>query len=450
MATIPTINLGGSNLPPEILEQQQALNRQQQMAQLLMQQGQKTPQGQMIGNRYIPPSFTQNLAKLANTYVGAELAKKGDKQALKLAEQLRQQYGDELQQYRKIYQGQEAVPEQVTEMAGPYGQGVGDGGMNVPMPTATIEGRASIPANRQGAYDFASRAYNPLLQQIGAKKLTEGPMKVGVDDTLVDPITNEIIFKGAGKPPAPTTDMQNFLFAKERGEIPQNMGFLGYQKYIKQLSKDTEGGSSLPTVNNNGLPVGRFDKTGRYISPQGRVFPASAVTEAQKEHDVTMDLANKLNNLTKGDIKNAFGSVMDYTASKVGQMVGRKDVVDAQNKINSIQIKNVLDNLSQLKGASSDKEMAQMIKDFPAYTADPEIMEKWTDRAAKTANRFLKRSEQRYGFDTEYAQEDRFTGNKEKDQPINKLSTQDQEALNWANANPKDPRSAQIKSRLNK
>jgi hypothetical protein len=94
--------------------------------------------------------------------------------------------------------------------------------------------------------------------------------------------------------------------------------------------------------------------------------------------------------------------------------------------------------------------MAQMIKDFPAYTADPVIMERWTDRAAKTANRFLKRSEQRFGFDTEYAQEDRFAGNKEKDQPTNKLSTQDQEALNWANANPKDPRSAQIKSRLNK
>jgi hypothetical protein len=97
-----------------------------------------------------------------------------------------------------------------------------------------------------------------------------------------------------------------------------------------------------------------------------------------------MDLGFKLNNLTKDDIKNAYGSAVDYTASKVGQMVGRKNVVDAQNKINSIQIKNVLDNLSQLKGASSDKEMAQMIKDFPAYTASPDVMEKWVERAAKT------------------------------------------------------------------
>ena len=129
-------------------------------------------------------------------------------------------------------------------------------------------------------------------------------------------------------------------------------------------------------------------------------------------------------------------------------MVGRKNVVDAQNKINSIQIKNVLDNLSQLKGASSDKEMAQMIKDFPAYTASPDVMEKWVERAAKTANRFLKRSEQRYGFDTEYAEENRFGASKEKSQPSTKVSTQDQEALAWANANPNDPRSAQIKQRL--
>lgn len=33
-------------------------------------------------------------------------------------------------------------------------------------------------------------------------------------------------------------------------------------------------------------------------------------------------------------------------------------------------------------------------------------------------------------------------------QPLKKLSTQDEQALNWANANPKDPRAAQIKQRL--
>lgn len=78
------------NLPPELYEQQQALNRQQQMAAMLMQQSQQAPQGQMISGRYVAPSFTQNLANLAQAGVGAYLQNKGDKQALELATKLRE------------------------------------------------------------------------------------------------------------------------------------------------------------------------------------------------------------------------------------------------------------------------------------------------------------------------------------------------------------------------
>ena len=43
-------------MSPEDYAQQQALNRQQRFADLLMAQGQQ-PQGQMISGRYVPPSF---------------------------------------------------------------------------------------------------------------------------------------------------------------------------------------------------------------------------------------------------------------------------------------------------------------------------------------------------------------------------------------------------------
>jgi hypothetical protein len=75
-------------LPPELYAQQQALNRQQQMAAMLMQQNQQ-PQGQMVSGRYVPTSFFQNLQPVANMLTGAYLAKQGDTQAAKLAEQLR-------------------------------------------------------------------------------------------------------------------------------------------------------------------------------------------------------------------------------------------------------------------------------------------------------------------------------------------------------------------------
>jgi len=392
------LNVGG-NLPPEILQQQQALNRQQQMAQLLMQQGQQMPSGQMVSGRYVAPSFFQYAAPLFQTYLGSRLAEKTDKQLAEEYKKLSEEKKAESERLAKALRGQETI----TEMAGPYGTGVGAGGANVPMPTATMQGQPdfrgaveTIMQNRLGT----GREMLPALMG-RAYPEPKKPVVVAPGGALVTESGQEL-YKAPFKP--------------EAGE-----GVLG-------------GG-----VNNNGVPVGRYDKMGRYVSPEGRVFPAAAVTEAQKEHDVAMDLGYKLNNLTKSDIKNAYGSAFDYTASKVGQMVGNKKVVEAQNKINSIQIKNVLDNLSQLKGASSDKEMAQMIKDFPGYTSPPEVMEAWVERASKATNRFLKRSEKRFGFDTEYAKEGRFGNAEQKsktstapqgvDQALWNAMTPDEQAL---------------------
>jgi hypothetical protein len=157
---MPMINVGGSNLPPEIIQQQQALNRQQQMAQLLMQQGQSMPSGQMVSGRYVAPSFFQYAAPMFQSYMGSKLAEKGDIQALEMAKALRQQYANEAQQYQDLLRGKEAVFEQ----AGPTPTGG-----NIPNQTY----RAG--ANPEAAYLFGSTAYNPALQQVALKKLTEGP-----------------------------------------------------------------------------------------------------------------------------------------------------------------------------------------------------------------------------------------------------------------------------------
>jgi len=155
----PMLNVGG-NLPPEIMQQQQALNRQQQMAQLLMQQGQSMPSGQMVSGRYVAPSFFQYAAPMFQTYAGTKLAEKGEKASADLAKALRQQYANEAQQYQELLRGKEATFEQ----AGPTPTGG-----NIPNQTY----RAG--ANPEAAYLFGSTAYNPALQQVALKKLTEGP-----------------------------------------------------------------------------------------------------------------------------------------------------------------------------------------------------------------------------------------------------------------------------------
>ena len=89
MAESNQINLAG-NLPMEDQIAQQQINRQQQMAQLLMQQGQQQPQGQMISGHYVAPNFFQYLNPLANTYLGKKGMEQGDTEMAKLAQKIRE------------------------------------------------------------------------------------------------------------------------------------------------------------------------------------------------------------------------------------------------------------------------------------------------------------------------------------------------------------------------
>ena len=175
----PMLNVGG-NLPPEILQQQQALNRQQQLANLLTQQGLQQPQGQMVSGRFVAPSFFQYAAPLAQLYAGQKIAEKSDKAMLDLAEQLRR--GKE-QETRAIME--QLKPRDVqTEMAGPYTG-------NVPMPVAT----QTLPPDFQAATNLA------LQSRYGAGK----------------ELLPTLIQRSLPEPIKPTTEMQNYEYAKSQG-----------------------------------------------------------------------------------------------------------------------------------------------------------------------------------------------------------------------------------------
>jgi hypothetical protein len=101
--------------------QQQQLNRQQQMAALLMQQGQRQPQGQMVSGRFVPTSFFQNITPLVQTALGSYMGNKADTEAAKLAQTIRQNKGDVEQQ---IINKMIPTPATSEELAGPAYQGV--------------------------------------------------------------------------------------------------------------------------------------------------------------------------------------------------------------------------------------------------------------------------------------------------------------------------------------
>ena len=179
MAQAQMLNLAG-NLPPEILQQQQALTRQQQLANLLTQQGMNQPQGQMVSGRYVAPSFFQYAAPLAQLYAGQKIAEKSDKAMLDLAEQLRK--GKAEAEERIITN---LTPQtQTTEMAGPYTG-------NVPMPTM----QTTVPPN-----------YEAALREIRTNPY-------GAGKEYLPSILENVI----PKPVKPTAEMQNYEFAKSQG-----------------------------------------------------------------------------------------------------------------------------------------------------------------------------------------------------------------------------------------
>jgi len=139
----PMLNLGGDLTPEQALQQQQ-IARQQKMAELLMQQGQQTPSGQMVGNRYVAPSFFQYAAPLLQGYVGRKELEKVEQRQLDMAKQLRADEISAMTDYMQQKQGRPAQP-------APAGYELIDAGM------------PAIPANPQAA--LANLYTNPKATQ---------------------------------------------------------------------------------------------------------------------------------------------------------------------------------------------------------------------------------------------------------------------------------------------
>jgi hypothetical protein len=256
----------------------QELARSQRLAQLLS--GQQMPEGQMVSGRYVPPSWTQQLAGLVNAGTGAYFADQAEKQNLALAKKIREGENAALADYMAEVEGRPAVPEQKIEMAGPYGQS--GGGANIPMPQGTIAGRAAIPANPRAAN--LNAAQNDMLpswmRQFAMKEVTKGPDwkeisqyndKTGNTETYrynqnsPDP-KSTMQFLGISKPALSASDRISFA---DRGiAIPSNLG------------GGNVGGGGSPAVGGGGsVPVGGNAPAGGQVNPaQPNVKPATSAS----------------------------------------------------------------------------------------------------------------------------------------------------------------------------
>ena len=266
------INLAG-NMPPEMMAEQQQLNRQQRMADLLTQQGmQQMPAGSMVSGRYVPTSPFQQLAQIANVAAGQYIGKKGDEQALALAQKLRGQYATELSQYQQLRQG---TPAQEGGIQGPNGMttqttpDMYNADMSLNPQYKQVAPVAAQPPNPQAANMYgASVATNPAIKQYATKQLFENPNWAEV--SRINPKTGE-------------TD--TYTYDKNSPNPESTMRFLSTSKPAltmnERLSLQDRGinvpnGGSMPVSNQGGGQPNVVGGQPNAMQPTAVVKPVSA------------------------------------------------------------------------------------------------------------------------------------------------------------------------------
>jgi len=239
-------------LSPEDYAQQQALNRQQRFAEMLLGQNQQ-PQGQMVSGRYVPRSFFEMLQPAANMIAGAYIGKQSDTEAAKLAQKLRTQEMSDLENYQKTYHG---TPAQAGGIFGPNGmttQTTADmynADMSLNPQYKQVAPVAAKAPNPELANLNAASSYSPALRALGMKKLTEGPNWAEVSQ--INPKTG---------------NTETYVYDKNSADPRSTMRFVS-------VSKPALTASEMLHLNDQGIGTGGYGGPSSAIAPAGGNMPA--------------------------------------------------------------------------------------------------------------------------------------------------------------------------------
>lgn len=137
----------------------QNIERQRRYAELLRDQSQQSPQGQMVSGHFIAPSWTQGLAQVLKAYQGGKGMREADAKQKALAEAVRGRTAEEMGTFTKMLNG---APAQATGQTYQTGANeMGDEAATVP------QWSGAQKPDINAAYQFAAGARTPGLQQMG-------------------------------------------------------------------------------------------------------------------------------------------------------------------------------------------------------------------------------------------------------------------------------------------
>jgi len=175
---------------PEIL----ALERQKKLADLLQSRALEQPQGQMVSGRYVAPSIIQQLAPLANAYMGRKAGENYESEAGKLAQKLREQNLTESKDILETLQGKQGVagnlPLEGTNQA--------IGSLEEPMGNY-VAPQATLAPNKMGALMKALGSRGSIGQSLAPQLMSnmfkeDIPLVVAKGSSVISPKTGKELY----------------------------------------------------------------------------------------------------------------------------------------------------------------------------------------------------------------------------------------------------------------
>lgn len=223
------------------------LKRKLRIAQALQEQ--QAPQGQMVGNVFVAPSWTQNLANLANRYVGRRSEEKAIEDYNRYNKTQRDKMAEALGKFGDVFKPKDVVtqgtydiekPVEQTQVAtSPYGtteqlgatspwtSNVGETTKTISVPMSTTQQRQpTMDDIRAGFAEYAKATNNPkLLEEMYMKQFTNmmTPKKYSIHNIGDAGIELDEYGKPTGlrydftKPPTPGSLQKDFEYAKTQG-----------------------------------------------------------------------------------------------------------------------------------------------------------------------------------------------------------------------------------------
>jgi hypothetical protein len=362
------------------------LAEQKALAKSLREHGMKQNlEGQMVSGRFVGASPLQGLANMLNIYAGKSMGREAAQKEQDILQAQQMRENSNLQQGLNEYYG---TPEFVQQGPTPTGG-------NIPVQPA-------MPGNRQTALATllapAGGATSKAIASRLLEKEFEGPKR-------------QVVAPG--------------------GSLVDESGKVIYQAPFKP----TGGGE-------DGMGEGRFNKKGDYIAPGGVFIGKTEVAKDREAINAANELRQGLQQLKPADIAATETILGDVTQSGVKKYLASQfgnPALAAQAKVNASAVMQTLQNLPP--GPASDKDIMQAKSSFPGY-GNAKDLQQWVDDTNARLERKIAAANSKYGSENWYGAQGI------SNQKTPSLNQQDQEALAWANANPRDPRATAIKKRL--